>query len=163
MLVCLMRHGEAMRAGPFADADRPLTRRGEAGIEAAALGLARLGLAPTLVAASPAERCRSTASMVARTLGAEVRVFDVLAGGPAEEVVRALSPWADATQLFLVGHAPDLSALAVLLTGERSGLHLGCGSCAGLESDAWPPRARAKVIWIRSVAELSALGKPARD
>lgn len=155
MLLYLMRHGEAVRSGPYADADRPLTASGETEIAAASRGLVHLGVQPALVLTSPARRCRRTAAIVARALGRRVQSLEALAGGrPPHSILRALAPWAAAPELFVVGHEPDLAALVAHLSGSGP-LHLMLGSCCAIEIESLDGGGAVEIEWIRTAAALA--------
>jgi phosphohistidine phosphatase len=129
-LIHLMRHGKALDVGEEGvpcDAERPLSKKGAAIVKEVALGMAALGAAPDLVVSSPLLRARQTADIAAGILGgASVIVSPLLRpDGPKGELIDWLqkSQW---TSILLVGHMPDLAALAsLLICGHRqAGLDL---------------------------------------
>jgi phosphohistidine phosphatase len=164
MYLYVARHAAAAIAGPYADADRPLTPEGEA--QAAWLGgvLARLDVPPEIVLSSPALRCRDTATLAARALRLHanaVRADDGLAGdrGVAGMLDAIAGPGADAAVL-LVGHAPDVEALASALLGGTTHVRLRFryACCAGLQLDAVPPAQPAILHWF--IGPEMAIGAP---
>ena len=165
MHVFLMRHGSAARSGPHADADRPLTPEGEAEVEDAAHGLARLEVRPKIVLTSPARRCRATAEIVARELGVQdgaLRVVDALAAGtPPARLLQQLATIGAVDGLLLVGHEPDLMALASILVAGAApvSLRFQCGGCACFEIDGLPPAGPAVLHWLLTPAQLRCVGR----
>ena len=119
MRIILFRHGiaEARDAARWPDdAERPLTARGERRARRAALGLTRIERGIARVATSPFKRAERTARILGRVLGIEPQAIDALApGGSARKVVEALNGPPGGDSIVLVGHEPDLGALAGLL------------------------------------------------
>ncbi len=115
-----LRHGEAVPHGTCADADRPLTARGEEQAALAGRALATLGCTFAHVFASPKVRARDTAQLAAAPLGVEVVEHAALASGFARadalELVHAIS---GGERLLVVGHEPDFSQVIHDLTGAR--------------------------------------------
>jgi len=125
VLIVLMRHGSAERGGR--DADRPLAPAGRAQAVQAARALARLGVQPAHVLTSPARRCRQTAELVTGALAVtaeRLHVHDGLAvGAGLERSLAALEAEVDpgaGSACLVVGHQPDLEALARRLLGAAS-------------------------------------------
>jgi phosphohistidine phosphatase len=164
MQLVLLRHGEALAGGPFADADRPLTSGGAETLERVGRGLARVGVAPAWVLASPALRCRQSAEILAAALGvpaAHQRVAAELAvGEPVERLWDPLAAHADAAALLVVGHEPQLAAAARVLLGGRAAVRFepGGGACF-----AWRASARrdgAALEWWMTPSQLAGLAAP---
>lgn len=163
MRLYLVRHGRAAASGPWTDVDRPLLPATEADLERAALGLARLGVRADVVAASPARRCRDTAEILARGLGAgPIHVVAALApdGTPAQ-VLGELAALRPQEAALLVGHEPSLGGLAAALLRARRGLALriDCGACIALDLDVFPPRGPAVLSWLLDPQVLLGLGE----
>jgi phosphohistidine phosphatase len=120
-LLLIIRHAAAEDAAPGqADLKRALTARGKR--QALDLGrfLRQLEVAPQAVLTSPAVRARETAEIVARHAGTKITVAQddvLLPGARPESVVARLQHWEEPWPLALVGHEPDLGALAALLAG----------------------------------------------
>ncbi|MCC6222885.1 MAG: phosphohistidine phosphatase SixA [Thermoleophilia bacterium] len=118
MQVFLVRHAEAAPGQP--DELRPLTAHGRD--QARELGdrLRREGTRVDVVLTSPLLRARETGRLVARELGASLRVSEELAPGatPASlaRAVREAAPAGSA--VVCVGHQPDCGRIAAALTGE---------------------------------------------
>ncbi|HEX6469417.1 MAG TPA: histidine phosphatase family protein [Streptosporangiaceae bacterium] len=131
----VLRHAKAAHGLGMADADRPLTGRGQRDAEAAGRHLRDLGLAPALVLCSPATRTRQTLDGL--RLGPESKVsyepriydndVDLLV-----ELVRATG--GDAGSLLLIGHNPSLHQLVVDL-GATDVDHFPTSACAVLAVD----------------------------
>lgn len=122
MWIHLVRHGIAIdREDPACptDPERPLTDKGRTRTDAAARGLATIGVQPDRALASPYVRAVQTAEIVLPALG----------GVAGFEPVQALLPMADPEELVPVlrataaesvvcfGHAPNLDRLAAFLCG----------------------------------------------
>ncbi|GAB4407657.1 MAG: phosphohistidine phosphatase SixA [Microscillaceae bacterium] len=119
--LCLIRHAKAKEIKPEqVDFDRKLAKRGRADAEAMAQQLLPLGLKPTLIYSSPAERTRETAEIFAQVLGyAPEKIVHVPEVYEANlqtllEVVNKMSDEADTA--LLVGHNPGLTVLADYLS-----------------------------------------------
>ena len=118
MRVYLCRHAQAASGEP--DELRPLTPEGEA--QAVGLGewLAAAETTPAIVVSSPLLRARQTAALVARTIGAELRVDARLSPGAGVEELRAILGELTGP-VAAVGHQPDCSEIVVALTGNDPG------------------------------------------
>lgn len=121
MRVFLCRHAQAHPGEP--DELRELTTNGVE--QARALGdlLARRADPPVLVLASPLQRARQTAAEISRATGAPLRVAAELAPGATVELLRQALEGATGP-VAVVGHQPDCSELAFLLTGRDPGFPL---------------------------------------
>jgi len=141
MRLVLMRHCRATTRGPYADADRPLLHAGEEQAEWTGRALARMGVPPDVVLASPLRRCRQTAEIAAGVLGLppnSLHIVEALAPGASpQRMVDAFAVHADRDAVLVVGHAPDLEGLAgFLLAGKTEAqLRLLPGGCACLALD----------------------------
>jgi phosphohistidine phosphatase len=96
----LLRHGDAAQGSP--DAERPLTKKGEAQSRAAGRALKALGVRMDACLTSPKVRAADTARLACEALGIE----STLAAGLGENVL-------------LVGHDPDFSMAVHELTGAQ--------------------------------------------
>jgi len=159
--IYLVRHGSAVRGGPYAEADRPLTVEGTAAVRGAARGLAQLGLKPRALLTSPARRCRDTAALLAVALGipaGAVRAVDALASGCSpSDVLAELAGLGAQDEVLVVGHEPDLTALGsvFLATSGPAVLRFRPGSCACLEVEETPAGRRASLLWLLTPEELA--------
>lgn len=119
----LLRHAHAEPAAPGqADADRPLSLRGQAEAEAAARWLKSEGLLPARVLCSPARRTRETLARVLEVLGYsdvryEPRIYDAVPG----TLMAVLDEHVDVDRVLMVGHNPGFEQTAALLHSGQSG------------------------------------------
>jgi phosphohistidine phosphatase SixA len=116
----LLRHahaGDPLKwSGP--DEVRPLSEKGRLQAERLGEFLAAAGFAPDAILSSPMARALETAGLVATPLGLSVRVDEALAGPLDLESLEALLTAAgNPTRPMLVGHDPEFSELAAVLTG----------------------------------------------
>jgi phosphohistidine phosphatase len=137
----LMRHGNAKWKDPeVTDFERPLNRRGSVEAEAMARRMAELKFVPALIIASPAQRTRQTADIVARELGVpfrQVRTDESLYLARADDmlkVIRATGP--RVPHLMIVGHNPGLSRLADQLGAQYDGDDLATGAVCSMTFDS---------------------------
>lgn len=108
----------------------------------------------TLVLTSSLRRAASTARLLAGAASppAQVRVCRALEpGGAPERVLQALRRQG-ATRIALVGHEPDLSALAGLLTGRAATTAFRKGEVRRLRLRRVEAGA-ARVVWTETPAE----------
>jgi phosphohistidine phosphatase len=119
----IMRHGPAEDGAPSGrDADRSLSAAGRARVALVARELVQRLEAPARIMSSPLLRAMQTAEIVRDVTGMshDVEIREELAPsegatGLVKELVRAGD-----TSVLLVSHAPDVSILVQLLTGERA-------------------------------------------
>jgi phosphohistidine phosphatase len=121
----LLRHAHAEPQDAGADAERPLSARGEAEAAAAAQWLSAHG-APERVICSPARRARDTAQRVLASAGTvdtreDARIYEATPGA----LLDVISDHRDCARLMLVGHNPGFESLAALLATGQSGDHRG--------------------------------------
>jgi phosphohistidine phosphatase len=139
MRLLLLRHGSAEPAGPATghrDEPRRLTEDGRARMEAAARGMAALGIAAEEVVTSPLARCRQTAGIVAAALGSPLREDPRLRpGADLDDVEDLLIERPGASALLICGHEPDLSGIVAALTGGAA-VEFRKGSLAVLDVHA---------------------------
>ncbi|MCT0217574.1 phosphohistidine phosphatase SixA [Synechococcus sp. CS-1329] len=145
MSLLLLRHGlaeERQAPGPAArpDGERPLTERGRERTVAVVRRLKQLKLPCDQLLSSPLLRARQTAR-IARDEGLCAALAIAAELVPGAEPMPLLEQWltldgplAAGGRLGLVGHEPDLSALAARLCGAPPGaLHLKKAGVALLE------------------------------
>lgn len=120
----IVRHGVAEESTALgSDAARALTDEGRKKMARAARGLASLDVRPDAILTSPLVRARQTAEVLAETLRpadgvAEVKWLEP--GVPPAEAVRQLARL-KCDAVMVVGHVPDVGALAsLLLAGKPS-------------------------------------------
>ena len=140
----LLRHAHAEPALPGqADADRPLSPRGQAEAEAAADWLKAHELRPSRVLCSPARRTRETLARVLELLGYsdvryEPRIYDALPG----TLMTVLDEHVEVDRVLMVGHNPGFEQTAALLHSGQSGDFRGMPT-AGIAVIALPKDATA--------------------
>jgi phosphohistidine phosphatase len=116
----ILRHGKSdWSDASLSDFERPLTGRGKKDARAVGDFIASLGEKPDLLLASPAERARETAEIVAGRLSLPERkiLWDKsLYEGAADTLIGVLvSLSGDIETLLVVGHNPALEHAAVTL------------------------------------------------
>ena len=126
--IILLRHAHAESGSPGqADAERPLSLRGEAEAEAAGRWLAEHACRPLRVVCSPARRTRETAERVLEAVGfIETRFDERIYNATPGTLLQVIEDHAgDGDCLMLVGHNPGFEELAALLASGQSGDHRG--------------------------------------
>jgi phosphohistidine phosphatase SixA len=128
-------------------------------MQAAARGMARLGIAAEVVLTSPLVRCRQTAEIVCAELGGAPREDPRLAPGMGlDDLAGALAEHPGAASALVCGHQPDLSEAVAALTGGGM-VEFRKGSLALLEVEAVAPGAgRLRALYPPSA--LRTLGRP---
>lgn len=163
MQVLLIRHARAEeRALLKRDAGRVLTADGVRRMRKAARGLRTLVPELEHIATSPLVRARQTADILARQYPAAGRsVLPALKpGGEPRAVLAWLVAQPAGATLALVGHEPDLGALAAwLLAGRnRSFVHFKKGAVALLEFRERPRAGGGVLHGLLAASQLAALG-----
>ena len=149
----LVRHAIAEERGPaWPDDDlRPLTDAGARKMKEVVRGLGRLDVDVELILTSPLVRARQTAEIVSRWLPSrpDVETLPALVPGhtPAA-TMRALASATDVSSMMLVGHEPDLGALAAWLLDARRPLAFRKGGVCRIDSARWPFGARSDLRWF---------------
>jgi len=124
MKIYLVRHAIAEdRMNDYDDDSlRPLTENGKEKMRRIASGLKELGVEPDLIVSSPYIRASQTASILAKVLRhrEELVYSDSLVPmGEPGDMIGEIHEKYSVDELMLVGHEPNLSALAgVLLAGD---------------------------------------------
>jgi len=118
MTLYLMRHAEA-EVLSASDHARCLTEKGETQAERAGKFCRKHGIAPEIILTSPVLRALQTAKIVAKSLeGAElVETPWAACGMNVATAVAELQGYVSCRSIMLVGHQPDLGALAASLLG----------------------------------------------
>jgi phosphohistidine phosphatase len=145
----LLRHADAGDPEDWAgaDADRPLSAKGEAQAERLATFLHGVRFAVDAVVSSPKLRALRTAEIVADGLGTAVRIDERLGG--AFEPLTVDEILADAggpRRALLVGHDPDFSEL--LSTLARSDLTMKKGAFARIDVRGPVAEERGTLRWL---------------
>ena len=151
MILYFLRHGDA---GPYRgaedDAARELTASGVYALGAASPLRRALNLRPDVVLASPLTRARHTAELfVAGTGMTNSPVVDerLSPGAGWGDLARAMAAHPDARRVMFVGHEPDLSKAACLLTGAAS-VRLRPGGIACVEFPGIPEPGAGELAWL---------------
>ncbi len=152
----LVRHAIAEERDPERwpnDAERPLTREGEQRFRAVARGLRRIVPRVDLVLSSPYTRAWQTAKMLEALAGwpAAQECPALMAGQSPATMLEALEPYAASGSVALVGHEPDLSALAAHLIGaaaDEARIQMKKGGVAALRFEGDVQTARATLRWL---------------
>jgi phosphohistidine phosphatase len=162
--LCIMRHGiaEDRRTG-LVDAKRALTPEGKDGVRKIAEGLGETGFAPEWVVSSPYVRAADTARIVVDVLGSKIPLdlCDALEpGGSSEGLLTFLANRPQSTHVLVVGHEPDVSALAARLigAGRQSNLGFKKGGCCLISFDQFPSRLPGRLVWWLTPKLLRKLG-----
>jgi phosphohistidine phosphatase len=151
--LCIMRHGiAAERSIGQDDARRALTSEGRERMKRIAEGLLKTGFAPTWIVSSPYVRALETARIVgeAETPAPLLDRCDVLEpGGTPEDLISFLARRPEHKRVLVVGHEPDLSALAARFTGAARQARFGFkkGGCCLIAFDGFPPRPPGQLVW----------------
>ncbi|HEU5204667.1 MAG TPA: histidine phosphatase family protein [Candidatus Limnocylindrales bacterium] len=110
----LLRHADAGDPGAWrgADADRPLSSKGEKQCERLGSFLLGIGFRPDAILSSPKLRAMQTAERVGDRLGVDVQAEHALADGTGvDDVERLLAEAGNVRRVMIVGHDPDFSSL----------------------------------------------------
>ena len=165
-LLMLMRHAIAEdESDTGRDEDRCLTGEGKRKLREVVAGMRALGLPVECVLSSPLRRTVETAEIVADGYGlsAKIAVSDALAPGAGPDaVLRALGEVGRPSGIVLVGHEPDLAALAsTLLTGTAGLVHMGFrkAGLAGVVVATLPPRSAGGLEFFLTPGQLRRIGR----
>jgi len=127
LTLSLLRHAKSSWNNPAVpDHDRPLATRGVVDAPLMGRAMTERGIDPDLVLCSSARRTRDTLALVLPELKVEPKVVyeDALYHASAAEMLemmRAVPP--GASRLMLVGHNPEIHALALDLVGSGPKLY----------------------------------------
>ena len=165
MKILLVRHARAEDRGETpdqnSDAMRRLTDGGRRDMRKAAKGLGKYAPEVHLLATSPLERAQETARIVARVLDSPDPVeLPLLApGGSRQALLEWLCTQPADSAVMLVGHEPDLGALAswLLSGGDRSFIELKKGAACLLEFESHPQAGSGRLLWAITPGQLRAL------
>lgn len=140
MEIFLIRHAEAVEQSEARDDElRHLTRRGRKQAAKQARRLRKKKVRPASIITSPLVRAVQTAELLAIEIGkdalptADARLST---GADPAAVVAMLRDAGPGAQVMLVGHEPQLSAVAAQLLGYEYVAPLAKGSCMAL---TWRP------------------------
>ena len=125
----LLRHGQALPAGPEGDRQRMLSPAGVRRLTSLAARLAREGWRPDRVFSSPYARALDSARIVLRASAPAVAVEPLRAleseQEPSEVIEALVQRGVAAGHVLVVGHQPLLGRLVGYLTGVEQGLSPG--------------------------------------
>ena len=151
VILYFMRHGKAGSHSMAADDDlRRLTPSGIEALRAAAPVWRRLNLRPDVVISSPLLRALETAELLVAGLGlADPPTLDERLRPGAEwgDFARAMAGHPDMRRVMFVGHEPDLSRAACLLTGA-SAIRMRKGGIACVEFPGVPEPGTGELAWL---------------
>jgi phosphohistidine phosphatase len=160
-----MRHAQAeKKTESGGDEARTLTVQGRERTRDAADGLRTLGLRFDAILTSSWPRAAETAELVADEYANSPppQVLPALSPGVAlSEVLRALAPFAQHSEVLVVGHEPQLSGLAGLLLSAGSGvaIRLKKGACVALDLPSTIEPGTAELQWMLTQRQLRKLRK----
>ncbi len=164
----LLRHAIAEEQSTTGhDEDRRLTGEGKRKLREAVAGMRALELPVERVLASPLRRAVETAEIVAEAFGStdDVDTTPALAPGAGPDaVITALADVGRPSGIVLVGHEPDLAALAsTLLTGTAGLVHMGFrkAGLAGIVVASLPPRSAGALEFFLTPGQLRRIGRGA--
>lgn len=152
MIVYLVRHAIAEERGADWPDDglRPLTQKGVTRFRAVADGLAKRGVKVGAIFSSPLVRARQTAELLVPAW-AEVPIQTVDELAPEHtpaSLAKALVDRAAQKAVALVGHEPDLGALAAWMIGAKSPLPFKKGGVACIECGDTLKAGEGTLIWL---------------
>ena len=151
MILYFLRHGEAGHHSTAEDDDlRQLTPAGVEELRSAAPLWRQLNLRPDVVISSPFPRALATAQLFVEGIGLDrVPAADrrLEPGASWADLARAMAAWPDARRVMFVGHEPDLSSAACLLTGAGS-IRLRKGGLACVEFPGIPEPGAGELAWL---------------
>ena len=153
--LCIMRHGAAVARGGEEfpdDSERPLTPDGKKKMKEIAEGLTRAGFEVDWIVSSPLVRAVETAEIIAKGQASNIPMdlSDHLrpAGSP-EALISFLAKQANRRRVLVVGHEPDLSAMAARLmgAGRHANLAFKKGGCCLITFGEFPPKSPGELVW----------------
>lgn len=153
----LVRHAVAAERGPDYPDDnlRPLTQQGVTKFARAVAGLRAFGVTLDVVLTSPLQRARDTADLLVAGLRPKPKLVVVDALAPDHtlaEVLAAVAKVAStgrgASRLALVGHEPDLGAMAAKLLGARGTMEFRKGAVCRIDVDRAMPSGPGTLRWF---------------
>ena len=150
MLLYFHRHGKATDAGAGGDEARELTTEAVVALRAAARLWRRLNLRPEVVLSSPLLRARQTAEVLVAGLGLPsqpIAVDELRPGAGWGQFARAMARHPDARRVCFVGHEPDLSTVAGLLTGATS-IRMRAGALLAVEFPGIAEPGAGEIAWL---------------
>jgi phosphohistidine phosphatase len=152
----LVRHADAVEPSAWNgdDASRPLTTEGRGQADMLGRHLAAVGFDPDVILSSSRLRAMETARIVGDHVGRPVRIEERLASGfGLRELAALLARAGGPERPLLVGHDPDLSEIASVLTGAE--LALRKGAIVAIDVEAGLGTGSGRLRWLLSPEVLS--------
>jgi phosphohistidine phosphatase len=166
MMLYILRHAAAEEAASSGDdGARKLSERSKEKMLGAAAGLRAMGLKFDAILTSPLVRATETAELVASAYdnSPPPQVVPALATGiAATDAVAALRAFSRHDEVMIVGHEPQLSAIAsILLTGAGDAAHLKLktGGCIAIDLPARFERGGGELRWMLTHRQLRQMRK----
>jgi phosphohistidine phosphatase len=156
MHLYLFRHAEASYEAE-SDFDRELTKRGYKRTRTAARVMARLGVAPDVIASSPRLRARQTAKIISDELDIPLSIHEELDFGFNSQVAALLAHQTFPADVMLVGHNPSFEEVVQAVTGTNALVKKGALVRIDLEEIATP--LHGQLVWLIAPKVFDALGK----
>ena len=159
----LIRHGVAAERGDAwpDDNKRPLTSRGIARLKKEVKGLVALEVSLDQILTSPLVRARQTAEVIAEALPSKPPLANsraLMPGGRYNDLIDELSKYSRRRRIALVGHEPDLGAIAARLLGARGTVEFKKGAVCRIDFEALPPARPGHLVWLAPPKLLRAIG-----
>ncbi|XWX03853.1 phosphohistidine phosphatase SixA [Aggregatilineales bacterium SYSU G02658] len=132
MKLYFMRHGKAADATLYEDDfERPLTDKGAKRVRRMSQWLARMGVNPAAIYASPRVRAQQTAVILAEALGKSVITREEVNFDFSLAHVQAMVEGFNLdAELVFVGHNPSMSEVVQQITGANLNMEVGSIACA---------------------------------
>jgi phosphohistidine phosphatase len=159
----LIRHGIAEERGDAwpDDAKRPLTERGTNRLRQSVRGIVKLGVLLDVILTSPLVRARQTADVVAAEFDGRppiVQIDSLAPGGSYQAVLSDLAKQSRRRRIALVGHEPDLGALAGRLSSSHA-LEFKKGGVCRIDVTALPPSGPGAIRWLLTPRIMRKMGR----
>jgi phosphohistidine phosphatase len=163
MDIVIIRHATAEEKGIKGDEDRKLTREGRFEAQTTAKALSALAVKPDKILTSPLVRARETADILAKELGAEVEVLELLAPpGDPKEALNDLEEFErqGVSCLVLVGHNPSLQEFIGYFICANTAVRIDLTK-AGAAGLSYNPHEQAQptLDWLLRKKQLQMLAK----
>jgi len=156
MMLYILRHATAEEAASSGDdGARKLTERSKEKMCGAAAGLRAMGLKFDAILTSPLARAAETAEIVSAA-------YELATGVAPADAVAALRAFAKNGEVMIVGHEPQLSAIASILltgTGDVAHLRLKTGGCIAIDLPARFDRGGGELRWMLTHRQLRQMRK----
>ncbi len=166
MMLYILRHATAEENSPTGDdGARRLTQKSKEKMVGAAAGLREMELKFDLILTSPLARATATAEIVAAAYDntPAPQVLPALATGvPPSEAVAALRAYAKNDHVMIVGHEPQLSAIASIVLSGASDVvqvRLKTGGCIAIDLPARFERGGGELRWMLTHGQLRQMRK----